>query len=93
MKTLLSLTYREGVSIDATQNLFENDDEDLTVFGKIRRYFSEFSLKGVIPYNSNFRKYWDLSIIAFSLWVCFMTPFDIAFEPLTFKYKNLVALN
>jgi hypothetical protein len=50
-------------------------------------------LTSVIPFNSKYRMYWDFFIIALSLWVCFTTPLDIAFEPLTFKLSYIILFN
>jgi hypothetical protein len=85
------LTHKEvNESID---HAIDDEDENMTVLEKIIRFFRLFSIKRVIPFNSLFRWYWDVAIIAFALWVCFTTPLDIAFEPMTFRYKNTIAFN
>ncbi len=37
--------------------------------------------------------YWDFIIIGLGLWVCFTTPLDVAFEPISFKQRNFVIFN
>lgn len=37
--------------------------------------------------------YWDFIIIALGLWVCFTTPLDVAFDPISFKQKKFVFFN
>jgi hypothetical protein len=40
-----------------------------------------------------FRTTWDVMVIILSIWICITQPFDVAFEPETFKSKAYYGFN
>ena len=47
----------------------------------------------MIHENKQFRTCWDIFVIVLSIWICFVVPFDIAFQPLTMKSFGFKVFN
>jgi len=52
-------------------------------YQKLDQIFTQLNEKGyfLIHENGRFRTSWDIFVIILSLWICFILPFEVAFEP------------
>ena len=63
----------------------------MTIYQRISHWWKNEDF--LIHESNKFRTSWDIFIIVLSLWICFLIPIDIAFQPQSLETIGYKAFN